>query len=60
MPKQQRGIKVICEEGEKSFSSNLWLDTLPLSSTELARGNGALIYMQTQYMKKLIKVLGQS
>ena len=23
MPKQQRGIKVICEEGEKSFPSNL-------------------------------------
>ena len=43
MPKQQRGIKVICEEGEKSFPSNLWSDTLPLSSTELARGNGALI-----------------
>lgn len=30
MPKQQRGIKVICEEGEKSLPSNLWSDTLPL------------------------------
>ena len=49
MPKQQRGIKVICEEREKSFPSNLWSDTLPLSSTELAWGNGVLIYKHSTW-----------